>query len=96
MVKMKLKNVLLCMLSGIAFFTVILPEEKKHKKRSITGLSSQLVDFKYDQEDLKSILSFVVPYEKIIVYYTSPSWTVNPISYFKAGKSLSASPLCLA
>lgn len=92
MVKEKLKSGLLFLLSGFLFFSMVLAENqskdrKKQKKRSTVSISSQLIDFKYEQEDLKSILMDFAEQRGMNLIFSETEAITSKVT-FDAGKKI--------
>lgn len=92
MVRCKLRSVLFC----VAISFMIFAEEssklkttslKNNKKKSMIALSSQLVDFKYDQKDIKDILNDFAQMRGINLIYPEANSITAKVT-FDAGKQI--------
>ena len=93
MVRCKLKSILFCVATNFVFVTfademaVSSKSVNNSKKKSMVSVSSQLIDFKYDQKDLKDILNDFAQMRGINLIYPEADPITSTVT-FDAGKKI--------
>lgn len=91
MVICKLRSVLFCITTSFTLFTTVIPDSvksvKSDKKKSAVATSSKMVDFKYDQANLKDILNDFAEFRGINIIYPETDQLTSKIT-FDAGKKI--------
>lgn len=92
MVRCKLKGILFCVATSFVIFaekmsTTEMASLKNNKKKSTVSVSSQLIDFKYDQKDLKDILNDFAQMRGINLIYPETDSITAKVT-FDAGKKI--------
>lgn len=92
MVRCKLKGILFCVATSFVIFAEEMSKSettsiKNSKKRSTVAISSQLIDFKYDQKDIKDILNDFAQMRGINLIYPEAD-TITAKVTFDAGKQI--------